>query len=257
MKTLVVFSCYDSSLSHVIFILKSNFGTGTGTETPEKNCGHFRNSPPPDLQQTQGTWSSHGWCRRWGPNLPTDPGRVGFVYRTSVGWFGNPKANHRLDGPKTLEKYMGYLPQNKWDKLTIYQLVSRISEPYNSLSRSFNQGAESKKTLQLLCLGSFCSKTQAPENAMIMLMEEIRLISWYGKYPIIDRISYMSGGAGFLPSTVIPNLWWNCAWIFVQLKRSKDSHQVDAASGTFTQVEPCMSGTCALVRSLRIHRAFT
>ena len=117
MKTLVVFSCYDSSLSHVIFILKSNFGTGTGTETPEKNCGHFRNSPPPDLQQTQGTWSSHGWCRRWGPNLPTDPGRVGFVYRTSVGWFGNPKANHRLDGPKTLEKYMGYLPQNKWDKL--------------------------------------------------------------------------------------------------------------------------------------------
>ena len=132
---------------------------------------------------------------------------------------------------------------------------SRISEPYNSLSKSFSQGAESKKTLQLLCLGSFCSKTQAPENAMIMLMEEIRLISWYGKYPIIDRISYMSGGAGFLPSTVIPNLWWNRAWIFVQLKRSKDSHQVDAASGTFTQGEHCMSGTCALVRILGIHKS--
>ena len=26
--------------------------------------------------------------------------------------------------------------------------------------------------------------------------------SWYGKYPNICRVSYMSGGAGFLPSTV-------------------------------------------------------
>ena len=33
-------------------------------------------------------------------------------------------------------------------------------------------------------------------------MEEIRLTSWYGKYPIIYEVSYMSGGAGFLPSTV-------------------------------------------------------
>ena len=32
---------------------------------------------------------------------------------------------------------------------------------------------------------------------------EIRLTSWYGKYPIIYRVSYMSGGClGFLPSTV-------------------------------------------------------
>ena len=26
--------------------------------------------------------------------------------------------------------------------------------------------------------------------------------SWYGKYPIISRVSYIPGGAGFLPSTV-------------------------------------------------------
>ena len=26
--------------------------------------------------------------------------------------------------------------------------------------------------------------------------------SWYGKYPIIYRVSYIQGGAGFLPSTV-------------------------------------------------------
>ena len=33
-------------------------------------------------------------------------------------------------------------------------------------------------------------------------MEEIWLTSWYGKYPIIYRVSYIPGGAGFLPSTV-------------------------------------------------------
>ena len=36
----------------------------------------------------------------------------------------------------------------------------------------------------------------------VLLMEEIRLTNWYGKYPIIYRVSYMSGGAGFCASTV-------------------------------------------------------
>ena len=36
---------------------------------------------------------------------------------------------------------------------------------------------------------------------MILLMEEIRLTSWYGKYPVIYRVLYIPGGAGFLPST--------------------------------------------------------
>ena len=35
-----------------------------------------------------------------------------------------------------------------------------------------------------------------------LLMEEIRLTSWYGKSPIICRVSYIPGDAGFLPSTV-------------------------------------------------------
>ena len=46
----------------------------------------------------------------------------------------------------------------------------------------------------------------------IRLMEEIRLTSWYGKYPIIYRVSYMLGGAGFLPSTVV--------WPFCCLKKT-------------------------------------
>ena len=33
-------------------------------------------------------------------------------------------------------------------------------------------------------------------------MEEIRLTSRYGKYPILYRVLYIPGGAGFLPSTV-------------------------------------------------------
>ena len=39
-------------------------------------------------------------------------------------------------------------------------------------------------------------------KAAILLMEEILINSWYGKYPIIYRVSYISGGAGVLPSTV-------------------------------------------------------
>ena len=36
---------------------------------------------------------------------------------------------------------------------------------------------------------------------------KIRLTSWYGKYPIIYRVLYILGGAGFLPSSVLE---WNC-----------------------------------------------
>ena len=43
-----------------------------------------------------------------------------------------------------------------------------------------------------------------PQVILILLMEQIRLTSWYGKYPIIYRVSYMSGACfGFLPSTVV------------------------------------------------------
>ena len=35
------------------------------------------------------------------------------------------------------------------------------------------------------------------------LMEEIRLTSWYGNHPIIYKVLYIPGGAGFLPSAVL------------------------------------------------------
>ena len=37
---------------------------------------------------------------------------------------------------------------------------------------------------------------------MLLLMEEILLTSWYGKYPIIYMVLYIPGGTGFFPSTV-------------------------------------------------------
>ena len=37
----------------------------------------------------------------------------------------------------------------------------------------------------------------------ILLMEEIRLTSWYAKYPSICRVFSIATGAGFLPSTVL------------------------------------------------------
>ena len=54
--------------------------------------------------------------------------------------------------------------------------------------------------------------------SVMLLMEEIRLTSWYGKYPTIYRVSYIPGGClGFLPSTVGGWLnFWNmnlyCYW---------------------------------------------
>ena len=40
--------------------------------------------------------------------------------------------------------------------------------------------------------------------------------SWYGKYPIIYKVSYIPGGAGFLPSTVGSNdFCWMILWFYV------------------------------------------
>ena len=39
--------------------------------------------------------------------------------------------------------------------------------------------------------------------------------SWYGKYPIIYKVLYMPGGAGFLPSTVSQMYWeFSCSATF-------------------------------------------
>ena len=38
------------------------------------------------------------------------------------------------------------------------------------------------------------------EHQDVLLMAEIGLSSWYGKHPIIYRVLYIPGGAGFLPS---------------------------------------------------------
>ena len=36
-----------------------------------------------------------------------------------------------------------------------------------------------------------------------VLLTRIICTSWYGKYPIVYRVSYIPGGTGFLPSTVL------------------------------------------------------
>ena len=61
-------------------------------------------------------------------------------------------------------------------------------------------------------LTSWSNETQTP---VILLMEEIRLTCWYGKFPILYRVSYMLGVAGFLPSTVV--------WQFVDRLSTKNT----------------------------------
>ena len=41
-------------------------------------------------------------------------------------------------------------------------------------------------------------------KAMLLLMVQKSFTSRYGKYPIIYRVLYIPGGAGFVPSTVSP-----------------------------------------------------
>ena len=44
---------------------------------------------------------------------------------------------------------------------------------------------------------------------VLLLIEEILLTSWYGKYPIMHKVLYIPGGVGFLPSTVC-EFFWGC-----------------------------------------------
>ncbi len=60
------------------------------------------------------------------------------------------------------------------------------------------------------------SNRPRPQNlSLLLLMEEIRLTSWYGKYPIMYMVLYIPGGAGFLPSTV-SKIWGNNSWELIE-----------------------------------------
>ena len=71
-------------------------------------------------------------------------------------------------------------------------------EPYELDADGCDQGMRPCEAIEPFGPNS-CEKLGSTN---IRWMEEIQLISWYGKYPIIYRVLYMLGGAGFLPSTV-------------------------------------------------------
>ena len=53
------------------------------------------------------------------------------------------------------------------------------------------------------CLFSHHHPEQNPKWKLSYCWWKISCTGWYGIYPVICRVSYMSGGAGFLPSTVV------------------------------------------------------
>ena len=71
-------------------------------------------------------------------------------------------------------------------------------------------------------------------------MEKIRLTSWYGKYSIIYRVSYMSGGAGFLPSTVAMEKtnheWVDVSHVILLLKMLIFHWNVSLLEGTASKI---------------------
>ena len=92
---------------------------------------------------------------------------------------------------------------------------------------------------KISCCGVTVGATEASfqmKYMIVILMATIRQTTWYGwwltgwfrKYPIIDRVLYIPGGAGYLPSTVCLNpqsekhvgLYTSqAAWCFHESKR--------------------------------------
>ena len=73
-------------------------------------------------------------------------------------------------------------------------------------------------------------------RCFILLMEK-SCTKRYGKYPIIHRVSYMSGGAGFLPSTVYIYIYqlvdlWNIKHMGVSLKLANHQTAVSKRNGS-------------------------
>ena len=60
----------------------------------------------------------------------------------------------------------------------------------------------------LLEVQNVCQNSATIPETNIRLMEEILHHLRLVVYPIIHRDLYISGGAGFLPSTVAPANWW-------------------------------------------------
>ena len=95
-----------------------------------------------------------------------------------------PRANHRLDGAKNLVNTgVNYQPQLVKDQ--IISTVQYESKPFDSRVRSLILRIHKFKIMD---------GTMPTDIALMLLMEEILLTSWYGKYPIIYKVLYMSGG---------------------------------------------------------------
>ena len=76
--------------------------------------------------------------------------------------------------------------------------------------------------------------------------------SWYGKYRIIYRVSYMSGVAGFLPSTV----WCQCSEMldaFPATPHIFPTLSIDARSAITTQANVCHGSLAANLYINMIH----
>lgn len=89
-----------------------------------------------------------------------------------------------------------------WCQGNIKDAMRAAGAFHGSLGACLRNGIKSNSKKQ--CdLASLCTKTM-----YLLLMDKIQLTSWYGVWmqmvvcPMIYRVSYVSGGAGFLPSTV-------------------------------------------------------
>ena len=83
--------------------------------------------------------------------------------------------------------------------------------------------------------GEMGTKTPCCESVSQYCWWKKSCTSWYGKYPIIYKVSCMLGGAGFLPSTVFHTFtmaiwrWWTVAIFVVDFTRLLlQCHHLDA-----------------------------
>ena len=76
---------------------------------------------------------------------------------------------------------------------------------------------------------------------------EIRLTSWYGKYPILYRVSYIPGGAGFRPSTVCPAMDQMSTCCFEWLLASRDSSVKSSSANSSSAKSSASSKSLVMV----------
>ena len=123
-------------------------------------------------------------------------------------WSGHPVEIYAPNGRSSIKNEKQPQPRMTLNLNTFLFCGSGnpLEKPWNTPCLHVNcLGVSLRKVICSLTLahpGSFTKKTGTVMEVESYCWWKKSCTSWYGKCPVVYRVSYMSGGAGFLPSTV-------------------------------------------------------